>query len=289
MRHNSLILKKVLIIFIVALSLALVLSLNLKNIIKANNILGKSKTIHIKDNDYALTCSAESLIITSLDGKQTILDSVSVVADNEKIISYCIADINKDCTDEILMIIGAKGSEFGRNFVIYSFNSELQKTYSKSFKEMNPWKVQTCDVDGDGNLEISIAMYKKTKFYPVLEKRPYIYDWIDNSLFPKWRGSRLSKPFDDYIFLDIDKDGSDELLAIELLQNGNKVINSYKWIGFGFEGLVESKEYEDIFIIKKSEHKSDIINVHIKASSKSKWIAIKYDSGDFLEQAIIKQ
>jgi len=35
----------------------------------------------------------------------------------------------------------------------------------------------------------------------------------------------LSKPFEDYVFSDLDGDGRDELLAIEYLVDGRKVLN----------------------------------------------------------------
>ena len=45
----------------------------------------------------------------------------------------------------------------------------------------------------------------------------------------------------------------DELIAIEMLANGNKVINTYKWKGFGFEGIGQSDEYSDISNVCKGE------------------------------------
>ena len=287
MKEHSVFLKRILVISIALVSITLVIGLKSKVINEVSNELEQA-LLRVDAKEYALTCLAGNLQVASLDGK-TVMDSMKVIMNNEKIVSYCISDLNNDSTDEILMIIGCNTSEFGRDFVVYSYDNGLHKVYDKSFEGMNPWKVQTSDVDGDGQLEISIAMYKKTKFHPIMAKRPFIYDWNDTSIFPKWRGSRLSKPFDDYIFQDIDQDGSDELLAIELLSNGNKVISAYSWKGFGFEVLIESNEYEDIFTIKKSAHFPDQINVYLQESSKSKWLALKYDATGFLEQAIVEQ
>ena len=282
MRKSGLNTKKIFIFFIVLSLTTLVLFLKLN----INSEQKNPEVLRIKDKQYFLTFTGDSLQI--LDNKQNVIDSICLITSTEKIISYCVADLNKDNTDEILVITGLKESEFGQDFFVYTYNNALQKIYYKSFKEMNPWKVQTSDVDGDGNLEIAIAMYKKTRFHPVMAKRPYLYDWIDNSVFPKWRGSRLSKPFDDYIFQDIDKDGSDELISIEVLSNGKKVICSYKWIGFGFEGLVQSNNYDDILKIKKTNQDINQINVHIQEGSKNKWISLKYDGNVFLEQAIVQ-
>jgi hypothetical protein len=114
---------------------------------------------------------------------------------------------------------------------------------------LNPWKVQCADVDGDGGLDISIGAYKTTPFHPVYAKRPFIYDF-NGSLEPKWLGSRLSKPFEDYVFEDIDSDGMDEIISSEILSNGKMLLNAYKWKGFGFEAMGCSGEYESISGIK---------------------------------------
>jgi hypothetical protein len=126
----------------------------------------------------------------------------------------------------------------------------LQKYF---MEELNPWRVQTADVDGDGNIEISLGVYKTARYHPVCDKRPFLYNWHKDGISPKWLGSRLSRPFEDYIFTDIDGDGMDELIAIEMLANGNKVINTYKWKGFGFEGIGQSDEYSDISNVCKGE------------------------------------
>ena len=66
----------------------------------------------------------------------------------------------------------------------------------------NPWKIQIGDVDGDGKDEIGIGVYKKAKFHPVMAKRPFIYGWDGKKLYPKWLGSRLSRPFKDFVLAD---------------------------------------------------------------------------------------
>ncbi|HOJ12472.1 MAG TPA: hypothetical protein PK733_18060 [Clostridiales bacterium] len=42
--------------------------------------------------------------------------------------------------------------------------------------ELNPWKLQTADVDGDGNIEISLGVYKTAKFHQAYDKRPFLYN-----------------------------------------------------------------------------------------------------------------
>ncbi len=166
----------------------------------------------------------------------------------ENRVSSCKSDLDKDGIEEELYLVGEKGSVYGKYLVIRSKDKETGKYDLEALK---PWKVMVTDVDGDGMKEISVGVFKTTKFHPEMAKRPFIYNWDKGGISPKWLGSTLSRPFDDYIFADIDGDGMEELIAIELLSDGHKVLNSYKWKGFGFEGIGESRNFEDITALKK--------------------------------------
>lgn len=163
----------------------------------------------------------------------------------ETILDKAIGDITGDNQIETVVLTKRIFSKYGKDIVIYS--SDNEEIYREDFTELKAWKVAIGDIDGDRIDDISIGVYKETLFHPVMAKRPFIYSFRTASLQPKWRGSRLSKPFIDYIFHDIDKDNIDELISIEILNNGDKLINTYKWKGFGFEGIGESKAYEDIY------------------------------------------
>ena len=247
------------------------------------------RIITIENKKYVLYISKNNFKIFSLAGELISTKSLEEEFKGKKIISSCISDLNNDYTDEILLISGDDGEKFGKELIFYSWDEGLKKIFYKSFEGMNPWKIQTSDVDGDKNSEISIAMYKETKFHPIPAKRPYIYYWVDNRIFPKWRGSRLSKPFDDYIFADIDNDGAEELVSIEILQNGNKVINSYNWQGFGFEGLLQSNEYDDIIELKQSTKFEGEIHIRIKENKDFKWIALEYNNDGFKQRDVTEE
>lgn len=165
-------------------------------------------------------------------------DYLDIFIRKEGIRSYSIGNI----TGEESYLIGLAENDI----IIYSMEEEIVEIFRKDFAEYNPWKIAVGDVDGDGVDDISIGVYKESPLHPVMAKRPFIYNYINGDLKPLWRGSRLSKPFTDYDFIDIDGDGIDELISIEILSDDRKVINTYQWKGFGFEGYRESMDFEDL-------------------------------------------
>ena len=158
--------------------------------------------------------------------------------------NYAIGNVMGDGEDYLVGLIQ-------ENVVIYSLGENLTEVYRKDYSHLNPWKIALGDVDGSGKDDISIGAYKESPLHPVMAKRPFIYSFVDGEIQPKWRGSRLSRPFVDYNFYDIDGDEIDELISIEILQDGKNIINSYKWKGFGFEGFIESEEFEGVVALDK--------------------------------------
>lgn len=187
------------------------------------------------------------------------------------IISFCIEDIDQKGLREMLLLTGQIGSEYGNKLVILSLSGEelIQKLPIESLK---PWKIQTADVDGDNKRELSIGVYKTARFHNIEDKRPFLYNLYPEGLSPKWLGSRLSRPFTDYVFGDIDQDGSDELISIEPLSSGEKVIHAYRWKGFGFESAAESPAFQDISRIKTvSGHHGSGSEIQARVRMEQKW------------------
>lgn len=166
-------------------------------------------------------------------------------------ISGCVADYDSDGNDDLFLLLKRQGQKYGERLVILNCNGlKTEKTYDTSFQKVNPWKVQVCDVDGDGKKEVSLGVYTMAKYHPVYAKRPFLYEFSNHRLYPKWLGSRLSRPFDDYIFCDVDGDRMDELISIETTREGKKELNAYKWTGFGFESIGVSQMYDTIYNIR---------------------------------------
>lgn len=192
---------------------------------------------------------------------------------NILLLSVSIGDLGNDNKNELVMILKRPGDEYGKSLVIVSLQKDRgNRIQIYNMKNLNPWRVHIADVDGDGIKELSIGVYKKTRLDPVMAKRPFLYAWNGKTIYPKWLGSRLSRPFDDYVFCDVNDDSVDELISVELADNGSKLINVYRWKSFGFEGIAESSLFEDISHIQVTGAKR--IRAKVKTDDKWRWIGI---------------
>lgn len=250
-------------------------------------------SLKIYDNKYSILYSDNMIEVYSEDGRRIAWYTTG----NESILDGCASDLERDNKGEIILLTLKDGGEYADNLVVLSLDSDrksgveeeiiIKEIYRNDLSDINPWKVQTCDVDGDGKIEISLGVYKTSPLHPVMAKRPFIYDWVNGGIFPKWRGSRLSRPFDDYVFLDIDSDGKDELISIEYLSDGDKVLASYLWKGFGFEKIAESQSFDNISSIQvevENSERGKTVLAQVKEGSKWHTKEFYYDDGMLLSK-----
>ncbi len=117
---------------------------------------------------------------------------------------------------------------------MFSIDDGLREVWRGISGGLRPWKLDVGDVDGDGKGDIAVGVYKKARFHPVMANRPFIYGWDGEDVYPKWLGSRLSRPFTDFVLADF---GSGvRLVAVEETRDGKNELAVYKWDGFGFVG-----------------------------------------------------
>lgn len=231
---------------------------------------------------YAAVLFQKEIILYKTGGMQA-----AKYAPQEKGIRFkscCISDMDGDSADELLAVEGIGNGFYGNRLVMLGFDNGFRIEYERTFSELNPWKVQTCDVNGDGRKEIALGVYKKTAFHPVMAKRPFLYNWNQKDIAPMWRGSRLSRPFDDYIYLDMDADGKDELFSAERLSDGKAVVNEYRWEGFGFESVAESGQYEDISEIVCQYGGKESLMIKARKGKGYNWIVLREEKGQLVEK-----
>lgn len=171
----------------------------------------------------------------------------------------------------LIVLTGKRWEEYGKEIVIYSLENGKKEIFRKNIENLKPWSIQVGDVDYDNIDEIGIGVYKESPLHPIMAKRPFIYNFDGLDLMPKWRGSRLSRPFSEFVLFDIDNDGTCEIVSIEELEDGRNIVNSYKWKGFGFEGFEESEIYEEIYGFKIQEGD---LKVLIKDGNKNVYIKV---------------
>ena len=284
--------KLILLLLLSSVTAAFVLYNIQKRLIFSDNKKDILFSFKIVNDKYLLSCSDNKVYVYSENGELFCQYELR----NEIILSSSISDLDKDNKDEIILLTSTEISQYGDDLVVLSFDHYEENNATKSaivFKEiyrnhckdLNPWKVQTSDVDGDKKSEISLGVYKTSPLHPIMAKRPFIYDWVNGGIFPKWRGSRLSRPFDDYVFLDLDSDGRDEIVSIEYTPNGSKVLASYSWKGFGFEKTGESKNFKDISSLQVElikGQKTNVISAEVKENTVSMKKTFYYLEGKIL-------
>lgn len=149
-------------------------------------------------------------------------------------------------SDEISLVTSSGEASvvlFRKPFSSYSNRIEIETNgdvYRKDFKGENPfniWKLEVGDVEGDGEIELALGVYKKSPHHQVLTKRVFLYNIVDGRLKPKFRASRLSLPMDDFILYDIDKDGRDEVVSIEIKDK------SYFIAAYHYENFHLTRDY----------------------------------------------
>ncbi len=121
-------------------------------------------------------------------------------------------------------------------------------------RRWQPWKIATADVDGDGRREIILGVHKATRFMRNPHNCLFVYGWDGRRAFPKWLGSALSRPFTDFAFADTDRDGCDDLVAIELLRDGRRCATVYSWRGFGFAMDREFGAWKTAHVVECRKH-----------------------------------
>ena len=221
-------------------------------------------------------------------GGGSVIGYTRMAEQNRDMVSWYVADMDGDDREELLVVTGGapgqmleNGEDYGKYVEVYSDYRSVGKwpvafgepDYRFDLSDMRPLKVQAGDIDGDGVTELAVCVYKEAKFHPVGAKRPFFYDIVEGRLAPIWLGSRLARPFDDYVLADVDQDGICEIVSIETARSGRKLFAAYDWKGFGFEvkGISDEMDGEIAFSPQRHSGEGDVW-VHAKGKKcKLQW------------------
>jgi poly-gamma-glutamate synthesis protein (capsule biosynthesis protein) len=108
-------------------------------------------------------------------------------------------------------------------------------------------RVQPVDVDGDGIRELYLLLKVYSSLDGEVARRVYIYS-MDGKLRARWRGSALSRPLEDALFLEsperkpllVGLHSADSFLLRDRTTK-DRIIMGYQWNGFGFAGKKEKR------------------------------------------------
>jgi hypothetical protein len=109
----------------------------------------------------------------------------------------------------------------------------------------HPWKLAWARVAG--RRQLAVGVHKPTRLEPHPHNTLFLYDWDHGRLSPRWLGSRLSKPFTDFVFADLRGCGETDLVSLERLRDGRYCLVIYRWTGFGFQGEWQSPPFERMY------------------------------------------
>jgi len=204
--------------------------------------------------------------------------------ENERLIDFSLGDIDSDGDEEVLVLTGDKEDSYGKEIIIYDISFinnklNLEVIYRNEIGLVKPWKIETCEIDGDGQLDIFIAVNKSTQYYKEVDNRPFFFNLKDGVLVKKWTGSRVRQPFKDVYFGDINGNGSDEFIVIERVNDKGYVIAVYYWFGFGFILQGESSIYQEIGSLEvKGANGDSFIQARVKDGHNYRLIILETSS-----------
>lgn len=172
-----------------------------------------------------------------LPDRISLLDGSGKVRDSWDPAPFAVQDACADPARPFLyLVLGKPRAKRGERLAVVALEGQsFRLVFLDRDRQYNPWKVLAGDVDGDGTSEVLFAVYKKSRFHPVFANRLFVFGWDGHQLYPKWLGSRLSRPFFDLALAKTEEHAC-ELLALEAQEDGGRRIMSYRWCGFGFEG-----------------------------------------------------
>lgn len=114
----------------------------------------------------------------------------------------------------------------------------------------NPWRLRAGKFAGEQD-NLLLCTYTDAPFDTVIRRRPWIYRISEGEdgfphLEPRWRGTSFAHPFSDATFGDFTGKAEGEIAALEAGEDGSRMLTTYRFEGFGLEGMAPSIDVPDV-------------------------------------------
>ena len=135
---------------------------------------------------------------------------------------------------------------------------------------LNVWKAEAGVVTDEGVENVVLGVYNKSPFHQEMEKRVFIYIVKDDELRPRYRASKLSLPFDDFLLYDVDGDGVMEIVTLDSVKGAN-FVSAYKLKKMTIYREYFSKSYESLSELNVND------GLYVKAEGKTREVVLSGD------------
>ncbi len=133
---------------------------------------------------------------------------------------------------------------------------------------LNVWKAEAGAVTDEGVENVVLGVYNKSPFHQETEKRVFVYIVKNDELRPRYRASKLSTPFEDFVLYDVEGDGVMEIVTLDNIKGMNS-ISAYKlkqmtiyreYFSKSYESLSELNVNGDLYVKAEGEAKEVVLS-----------------------------
>lgn len=133
---------------------------------------------------------------------------------------------------------------------------------------LNVWKAEAGVVTDEGVENVVLGVYNKSPFHQETEKRVFVYIVKNDELRPRYRASKLSTPFEDFVLYDVEGDGVMEIVTLDNIKGMNS-ISAYKlkkmtiyreYFSKNYEGLSELNVNDGLYVKAEGELREVVLS-----------------------------